>query len=211
MAAFFCRLLEDYADEGLWRPALYYRWAFAKDACSTRAGSRRTSCPTRSRRRRCCDYTVLDRQRRVPTCAARASRTPIARTSSDITPTNSQTSRPCSAPAVPVRRPAEPGGFRLLRLDVPAFRHRPDAGAHHARHGACCVRVGREDVECAVDEDWAAPVGPAAPTACRRDSKRCSRVLRAVTCPNCTRMLAPCRVAASHYSKSRSTARCIRS
>ena len=32
MAAFFCRLLEDYADEGLWRPALYYRWAFPKDA-----------------------------------------------------------------------------------------------------------------------------------------------------------------------------------
>lgn len=31
-AAFFCRLLEDYADEGLWRPALYYRWAFARDA-----------------------------------------------------------------------------------------------------------------------------------------------------------------------------------
>jgi glutathione S-transferase len=31
-AAFFCRLLEDYADEGLWRPALYYRWAFDKDA-----------------------------------------------------------------------------------------------------------------------------------------------------------------------------------
>jgi glutathione S-transferase len=30
--AFFCRLLEDYADEGLWRPAMYYRWAFAKDA-----------------------------------------------------------------------------------------------------------------------------------------------------------------------------------
>jgi len=31
-AAFVCRLLEDYADEGLWRPALYYRWAFPKDA-----------------------------------------------------------------------------------------------------------------------------------------------------------------------------------
>jgi glutathione S-transferase len=31
-AAFFCQLLEDYADEGLWRPALYYRWAFATDA-----------------------------------------------------------------------------------------------------------------------------------------------------------------------------------
>ena len=31
-AAFLCRLLEDYADEGLWRPALYYRWNFAKDA-----------------------------------------------------------------------------------------------------------------------------------------------------------------------------------
>jgi glutathione S-transferase len=31
-AAFFCRLLEDYADEGLWRPALYYRWAHARDA-----------------------------------------------------------------------------------------------------------------------------------------------------------------------------------
>lgn len=30
--AFACRLLEDYADEGLWRPALYYRWAFPKDA-----------------------------------------------------------------------------------------------------------------------------------------------------------------------------------
>jgi glutathione S-transferase len=31
-AAFLCRLLEDYADEGLWRPALYYRWAFAGDS-----------------------------------------------------------------------------------------------------------------------------------------------------------------------------------
>jgi glutathione S-transferase len=31
-SAFFCRLLEDYADEGLWRVALYYRWAFPKDA-----------------------------------------------------------------------------------------------------------------------------------------------------------------------------------
>jgi len=31
-AAYLCRLLEEYADEGLWRPALYYRWAFAKDA-----------------------------------------------------------------------------------------------------------------------------------------------------------------------------------
>ncbi|HYC56157.1 MAG TPA: glutathione S-transferase N-terminal domain-containing protein [Candidatus Binatia bacterium] len=30
--AFFCRLLEDYADEWLWRPALYYRWAFREDA-----------------------------------------------------------------------------------------------------------------------------------------------------------------------------------
>jgi glutathione S-transferase len=31
-SAYLCRLLEDYADEGLWRPALYYRWAFDKDA-----------------------------------------------------------------------------------------------------------------------------------------------------------------------------------
>jgi glutathione S-transferase len=31
-AAWLVRLLEDYADEGLWRPALYYRWAFDKDA-----------------------------------------------------------------------------------------------------------------------------------------------------------------------------------
>lgn len=31
-SAFFCRLLEDYADEGLWRPALYYRWAFDVDS-----------------------------------------------------------------------------------------------------------------------------------------------------------------------------------
>jgi glutathione S-transferase len=31
-SSYFCRLLEDYADEGLWRVALYYRWAFPKDA-----------------------------------------------------------------------------------------------------------------------------------------------------------------------------------
>ncbi len=31
-AAFFCRLLEDYADEWLWRPALHYRWSFPNDA-----------------------------------------------------------------------------------------------------------------------------------------------------------------------------------
>jgi len=30
--AFFVRLLEDYADEWLWRPALHYRWSFAPDA-----------------------------------------------------------------------------------------------------------------------------------------------------------------------------------
>ena len=29
--AFFCRLLEDYADEWMWRPALHYRWSFKKD------------------------------------------------------------------------------------------------------------------------------------------------------------------------------------
>src|SRR5262245_336278 len=30
--AFFARLLEDYADEWLWRPALHYRWSFPQDA-----------------------------------------------------------------------------------------------------------------------------------------------------------------------------------
>lgn len=30
--AFFCRLVEDYADEWLWRPALHYRWSYATDA-----------------------------------------------------------------------------------------------------------------------------------------------------------------------------------
>jgi glutathione S-transferase len=30
--AFFSRLLEDYADEWLWRPALHYRWSYALDA-----------------------------------------------------------------------------------------------------------------------------------------------------------------------------------
>jgi glutathione S-transferase len=30
--AFFARLLEDYADEWLWRPALHYRWSFEPDA-----------------------------------------------------------------------------------------------------------------------------------------------------------------------------------
>ncbi|MFT7521536.1 MAG: glutathione S-transferase [Kiritimatiellia bacterium] len=30
--AFVMQLVEAYADEGMWRPALYYRWAFAKDA-----------------------------------------------------------------------------------------------------------------------------------------------------------------------------------
>ncbi len=36
--AFFCRLLEDYADEWLWRPALHYRWSFPTTA---RLASRR--------------------------------------------------------------------------------------------------------------------------------------------------------------------------
>lgn len=30
--AFFSRLLEDYADEWLWRPALHYRWSYANDS-----------------------------------------------------------------------------------------------------------------------------------------------------------------------------------
>ena len=32
VARFVSHLLEDYGDEWLWRPALYYRWAFAEDA-----------------------------------------------------------------------------------------------------------------------------------------------------------------------------------
>jgi glutathione S-transferase len=32
LQTFFCRLLEDYADEWLWRPALHYRWSYAADA-----------------------------------------------------------------------------------------------------------------------------------------------------------------------------------
>lgn len=29
--SFLCRLIEDYADEWMWRPALHYRWSFQKD------------------------------------------------------------------------------------------------------------------------------------------------------------------------------------
>ncbi|MCP4756007.1 MAG: glutathione S-transferase family protein [Proteobacteria bacterium] len=32
--AFFCLLLEDYADEWLWRPAMHYRWHYQRDALS---------------------------------------------------------------------------------------------------------------------------------------------------------------------------------
>ncbi|TXH03280.1 MAG: glutathione S-transferase [Nevskiaceae bacterium] len=32
LQAFFSRLLEDYADEWLWRPALHYRWSYPADA-----------------------------------------------------------------------------------------------------------------------------------------------------------------------------------
>jgi glutathione S-transferase len=32
VVAFFGRLLEDYADEWLWRPAMHYRWDYAQDA-----------------------------------------------------------------------------------------------------------------------------------------------------------------------------------
>lgn len=32
LQAFFSRLLEDYADEWLWRPALHYRWSYHEDA-----------------------------------------------------------------------------------------------------------------------------------------------------------------------------------
>jgi glutathione S-transferase len=32
--AFFCLLLEDYADEWLWRPAMHYRWHYKQDAYS---------------------------------------------------------------------------------------------------------------------------------------------------------------------------------
>jgi glutathione S-transferase len=32
LLAFFCRLLEDYGDEWLWRPAMHYRWSYVADA-----------------------------------------------------------------------------------------------------------------------------------------------------------------------------------
>lgn len=31
LQAFVCRMIEDYADEWLWRPAMHYRWSFAVD------------------------------------------------------------------------------------------------------------------------------------------------------------------------------------
>ena len=58
------------------------------------------------------------------------------------------------ASPVPVRGPAEPRGLRLLRVHVPALRHRPHAVADHAQHGFRRVRVGRAHVE-----RWAARLG----------------------------------------------------
>jgi len=29
--AFLCRLIEDYADKWLWRPAMHYRWSYFSD------------------------------------------------------------------------------------------------------------------------------------------------------------------------------------
>lgn len=64
-AAFMSLLLEDYFDEWLWRPALYYRWAFEEDAKLMSAQIARTMlrdvrAPFWLRRR-----IILDRQRRV--------------------------------------------------------------------------------------------------------------------------------------------------
>lgn len=65
VAAFFSLLLEDYFDEWLWRPALYYRWRFAEDARLMSAQIARTmlrdlAAPLWLRRR-----FILHRQRRV--------------------------------------------------------------------------------------------------------------------------------------------------
>ncbi len=134
-AAFLCRLLEDYADEGLWRPALYYRWAFPKDAL---LNSRRFTedflsypmTPAAVLR-----VTVRDRQRRAYLRGEGITADNRADVERHYTDELADLEAVFRAPPVPVREPAEPRGFRLLRLDVPALRHRPDAVADHAQHG----------------------------------------------------------------------------
>jgi glutathione S-transferase len=65
LQAFFCRLLEDYADEWLWRPALHYRWSYRADAHALSRRFAETFLSTQPLPRFLTAAMVRERQRRI--------------------------------------------------------------------------------------------------------------------------------------------------
>jgi glutathione S-transferase len=65
LQAFFCRLLEDYADEWLWRPALHYRWSYPADSHMLARRFAETFLSTQPLPRSMVAALALRRQRRI--------------------------------------------------------------------------------------------------------------------------------------------------
>ena len=72
LQAFASRLVEDYADEWLWRPALHYRWSYRGDALLLLAAHRRRADAGASRCRAALKRFAIRQRQCVVTCAATA-------------------------------------------------------------------------------------------------------------------------------------------
>ncbi len=143
---FLANLIEDYADEWLWRPAMWWRWMpkdsrfnlghrIAREVLGGPPGPvwlKATFFAWRQRRtwlwgRHDARQRGAD-PRHLPAAAAGAAGDP-------------------GATAVPARLASEHCRLRLLRVDVPPFRQRPRSGEAHAPDDACGVRMARKAVE----------------------------------------------------------------
>ena len=154
--AFFSHLLEDYADEWLWRPAMHYRWDYEVDAqhlSRTLVSEAAGHVPLPGFVLR---SLVRSRQRSLFTKG------------DGVTPENWDHVERIyfdslkQLEAIFQVRPyllgdaAEPRGLRIHRTDVPALRDGPDARNPDARDGAGGLRVG----------------GPGLERPCQRDRRR---------------------------------------
>ena len=151
---FVSLLVEDYADEWLWRPAMQFRWLNAPGPVPGRDPACRGDRPHPRRplfeRRR----WVSRSARRSCSCAATGRRPadPRARRAAYLRPARLARADPHRAP-VHARRPADDRRRRVDGAVLAPLRPRPDAGAADAGPRPGDLRVGGPNLERAGESD----------------------------------------------------------
>ena len=151
VAAFFSRLVEDYADEWLWRPAMHYRWDYAEGAAHqgrVLADEITSSVPFPHFMKR---HMIRTRQRTLFTNGDGVFEGDMESRRADLSRhAFAAQSHPRNAPLL-ARRSPEPRRLRFLRPGVSPLLDGPAQRPHHAGDRTRSLRMGGAGLECAIE------------------------------------------------------------